>query len=113
MNINGIDKTDNRIIDLLLEDGRMSYSEIADRVGLSRTAVKNRIDALEKSGCRLQKTCQTRLQQPAAFAFGKVSFPWQIRPFTGFSHRPILSFSLQSEKRLFIIKVLHFLIVLK
>ena len=46
MYINGIDKKDNEIINLLLEDGRMSYSDIGERVGLSRTAVKNRIAAL-------------------------------------------------------------------
>ena len=48
--IKGIDETDNRIIELLTEDGRMSYSEIGERLSLSRTAVKNRIDALEESG---------------------------------------------------------------
>ena len=50
MQINGVDGIDNRIIDLLLEDGRMSYSDIAERVGLSRTAVKTRIAALERNG---------------------------------------------------------------
>lgn len=50
MQIRGIDEIDNRIVDLLLEDGRMSYSDIADRIGLSRTAVKARIAALERSG---------------------------------------------------------------
>jgi DNA-binding Lrp family transcriptional regulator len=50
MQIRGIDETDNRIIQLLLEDGRMSYSDIGEKVGLSRTAVKTRIAALERSG---------------------------------------------------------------
>ena len=50
MQINGIDNIDNRIVNLLLKDGRMSYSEIAEAVGLSRTAVKSRISALERSG---------------------------------------------------------------
>lgn len=50
MQINGIDEKDNLIIDLLLKDGRMSYSDMAKKVGLTRTAVKNRISALEKSG---------------------------------------------------------------
>ena len=50
MQIRGIDETDNRIINLLLEDGRMSYSDIAEKVGLSRTAVKARIAALERNG---------------------------------------------------------------
>ena len=50
MQIRGIDETDNRIVQLLLEDGRMSYSDIGEKVGLSRTAVKTRIAALERSG---------------------------------------------------------------
>lgn len=50
MKLRGIDEKDNQIINLLLEDGRMSYSDIGEKVGLSRTAVKNRIAALEKSG---------------------------------------------------------------
>ena len=50
MHINGIDEKDNEIINLLLKDARMSYSDIGEKVGLSRTAVKNRIAVLEKNG---------------------------------------------------------------
>ena len=50
MQIHGIDETDNQIVQLLLEDGRMSYSDIGEKVGLSRTAVKTRMAALERSG---------------------------------------------------------------
>lgn len=50
MHINGIDEKDNDIINLLLKDARMSYSDIGEKVGLSRTAVKNRIAVLEKNG---------------------------------------------------------------
>ena len=50
MHINGIDKIDNEIINLLLEDARMSYSDIGEKVNLSRTAVKNRVAVLEKNG---------------------------------------------------------------
>ena len=50
MQINGIDEKDNLIINLLLKDGRMSYSDIAEEVGLTRTAVKNRITNLENTG---------------------------------------------------------------
>ena len=48
--IKGIDGIDNQIINLLLDDARMSYSEIAQIVGLTRTSVKNRITALEEQG---------------------------------------------------------------
>ena len=50
MRINGIDFIDNQIVDLLLKNGRISYSEIGEKVGLSRTAVKTRIAALERAG---------------------------------------------------------------
>ena len=50
MHIDGIDETDNQIIDILMENARLSYSEIGARVGLSRVAVKNRMDNLEKKG---------------------------------------------------------------
>ena len=50
MHINGIDEKDNEIVNLLLKDARMSYSDIGEKVALSRTAVKNRIAVLEKNG---------------------------------------------------------------
>jgi DNA-binding Lrp family transcriptional regulator len=50
MHINGIDEKDNEIINLLLKNARMSFSDIGEKVGLSRTAVKNRIAVLEKNG---------------------------------------------------------------
>ena len=50
MNIKGIDDIDKSIIKLLVEDARLSYSEIGKRVGLSRVAVKNRIKAIEDEG---------------------------------------------------------------
>ena len=50
MNFHGLDTLDNLIVNLLLEDGRMSYSDIAERAGISRTAVKNRVKHLEDSG---------------------------------------------------------------
>ncbi len=48
--IKGLDGTDNKIINLLQGNGRMSYSEIGNIVGLSRTSVKNRISELEEKG---------------------------------------------------------------
>ena len=50
MHIKTLDAKDNEIINLLLTDARMSYSDLGEKVGLSRTAVKNRIAAMEKSG---------------------------------------------------------------
>ena len=50
MYINGIDYVDNKIVKLLKDNARMSYSDIASEIGLSRTAVTTRIANLEKAG---------------------------------------------------------------
>lgn len=48
MHIDSLDAIDNQIINLLLDDARMGYSEIGEKVGLSRTAVKTRIASMER-----------------------------------------------------------------
>lgn len=45
-----LDEMDRRILDALRADGRLSVVEIAERVGLSQTPVRNRIRALEEKG---------------------------------------------------------------
>lgn len=50
MNIEGLDKLDNEILDVLKENARATFSEIGKQVGLSRVAVKNRVEILEKNG---------------------------------------------------------------
>lgn len=45
-----LDEADYRIFEALNEDGRMSDTELADRVGLSRTAVRRRREKLKESG---------------------------------------------------------------
>jgi DNA-binding Lrp family transcriptional regulator len=47
---NGIDVTDQKILDLLARDARQSASEIGRRVDLSPAAAKRRIDRLEEIG---------------------------------------------------------------
>lgn len=47
---NVLDPVDSRILDLLLLDGRAPASQIADQVGLSRPAVAERIEKLERQG---------------------------------------------------------------
>lgn len=46
----GLDDTDREILQLLLEDARRPYSEIADRVGLSAPAVSDRVERLRDLG---------------------------------------------------------------
>ena len=48
--LEGLDALDQKIVRLLIENARASYSEIGERVGISRVAVKARIQALEQRG---------------------------------------------------------------
>jgi Lrp/AsnC family leucine-responsive transcriptional regulator len=45
-----LDDLDLRIIDLLLKDGRTPAAQIAEQIGLSRPAVADRLDKLERNG---------------------------------------------------------------
>lgn len=49
MNANGLDELDERILDEIRYDAKKKYEDIAKNVGLSRTAVKNRITAMEEN----------------------------------------------------------------
>lgn len=50
MYLNGLDEIDQKIVQLLIKNARFSYSDIGKEVGISRVAVKARIQALEKKG---------------------------------------------------------------
>ena len=50
MFLDGLNELDQKILSLLIENARLSYSEIGERVGLSRVAVKARIQGMEESG---------------------------------------------------------------
>ncbi|MGB1111329.1 MAG: Lrp/AsnC family transcriptional regulator [Gammaproteobacteria bacterium] len=45
-----LDRLDQRILELLQEDGRISNQELADRIGLSPSPCLRRVRALEESG---------------------------------------------------------------
>jgi Lrp/AsnC family leucine-responsive transcriptional regulator len=45
-----LDELDLRIVDLLLKDGRTPAAQIAEQIGLSRPAVADRLDKLERQG---------------------------------------------------------------
>lgn len=50
MFVYGLDNLDNKILNVIKDNARLSYSEIGAQVGLSRVAVKARMQALEKKG---------------------------------------------------------------
>lgn len=49
-NVIELDDIDRELVDLLQEDGRMSYRELGDRVQLTAPAVTERIRKLEEAG---------------------------------------------------------------
>jgi len=53
-----LDETDLKIIELLRVDARLSYSEIARQVHLTRVAARERVLSLEKNGVILGYTVQ-------------------------------------------------------
>lgn len=72
-----LDQTSLRILDLLAQDGRMSYQAIADEVGLSRPAVMERVRRLEEGGFVMgyhARLDRTRLGRPVT-AFVAVRYP--------------------------------------
>ena len=50
MYLDGLDELDRKIVQLLIENARISYSDIGEEIGISRVAVKARIQALEQKG---------------------------------------------------------------
>lgn len=48
--MSGMDQIDNKILRVLSRDGRISNTNLADKVGLSPSACLRRVQALEKSG---------------------------------------------------------------
>lgn len=50
MHIEGLDEIDNQILALIKDNARMSFSDIAKVVGVSRVSVKARMKAMEEQG---------------------------------------------------------------
>ncbi|WP_407271078.1 Lrp/AsnC family transcriptional regulator [Radiobacillus sp. PE A8.2] len=52
-----LDHTDRSILDLLIQDGRMSYTDIGKELGLSRVAVRSRVNQLIADGVIEKFSC--------------------------------------------------------
>lgn len=50
MFLGGLDQIDQQIVQLLIHNARISYSQIGEETGISRVAARSRVQALEKSG---------------------------------------------------------------
>lgn len=66
-----MDKQDRHILNILQEDGRRSYSEIGNSVGLSTTAVKDRIDKLVGQSVLKNFSC---VVSEKAVGYGVIAF---------------------------------------
>lgn len=75
---NDFDRVDQQILTLLIENSRASLIEISEKVGLSRVAVKNRIDALERAGVIEQYTIIMNPEKVGRNV--SVFFDIQVRP---------------------------------
>jgi len=64
--IHHLDATDRRLIDLLLENARQTYAELASQVSMSATQCHRRISAMEKSGAI---TGYSAVLDPATFGY--------------------------------------------
>ena len=60
--LKNLDEKDNQIIALLLENARLTYSEIGEQIGLSRVAVKNRVKLMSTE--QSKKPCGARHSGP-------------------------------------------------
>ena len=61
MFLDGLDELDQKIVSLLIQNARMSYSEIGQQIGISRVAVKMRVQALEQKKRHYEGVLQREL----------------------------------------------------
>ncbi len=62
MFLDGLDELDQKIVRLLIQNARMSYSDIGEQIGISRVAVKQRVQALEKKAS-LRRTPRSSIRK--------------------------------------------------
>ncbi len=68
-----LDKTDERILQILREDSRLAFVDIATKVGLSEAAIRRRISNLVKEGTIKRFTVEVEEPQTATSAITYVS----------------------------------------
>jgi Lrp/AsnC family leucine-responsive transcriptional regulator len=74
-----MDKFDQAIIELLVDNSRRSFASIGDAIGLSRTAVNDRIQRLKQSGVIQRYTIDIASEKETAQV--SVYFQLTFRPF--------------------------------
>ena len=76
MFLDGLDELDQQIVKLLIRNARMSYSEIGQKIGISRVAVRSRVQALEQAGIIEEYTTVINPQKIS----GAISCYFEIEP---------------------------------
>ena len=79
MFLDALDALDQKIVRMLIENARASYSEIGEKVGISRVAVKAHIQALEQRGIIVEYTTVINPQKIS----GAVSCYFEIEALQG------------------------------
>ncbi|PTU67484.1 MULTISPECIES: Lrp/AsnC family transcriptional regulator [unclassified Chromobacterium] len=93
-----MDATDQQLLALLRENARAPTTELARRLGLSRTTVQSRIERLERGGVILGYSVRTSAAHDAA----------QVRALVMIAAEPRLSPSIESAlRRLPQVRTLH------
>ena len=107
-----MDSTDQKILEILREDGRASFTEVAEKVGVSEGTVRNRVRDLKEKGIIQNFTVEISNQGMSAIILVKLStdalieevlesFPENIRVFevTG-EHDIIIHLTRTSSEKL-------------
>lgn len=80
--LRGLDDTDNKIVGILTRNGRASFTEIGESLGISRVAVKKRVEKLEKQGviegysAKIGHTCSGKMSFLVSLQTRMESFEW-------------------------------------
>ncbi len=68
-----MDETDRKILNILEENGRASYTDIAEEVGVSEGTVRNRVEKLEKEEIIRKFTIEKKETGVSAIVMVKLS----------------------------------------
>ena len=68
-----MDSIDQEILDILEDDGRISFTNVAEQVGVSEGTVRNRVKNMKKEGIIERFTIETSSQGISAIILAKLS----------------------------------------
>ncbi len=68
-----MDSIDQKILDILKDDGRASYTDVAKQVGVSEGTVRNRVESMMDEGKIEKFTVETSLHGSKAIVMVRVS----------------------------------------